>query len=104
MNTYEWFYSAIDDPFLSTDETITELYHRVQLEELPLIIYKNIHNKNRWFVSLDERSQGKTIFAGFHFAKDFKYVEQATQWARTQFGSGQDIKVTYVGPLNLVKE
>ncbi len=101
MNTYEWLYTSLKDTTIPKEDVLNELYHRVQLEELPLIIYKA---QKKWRVSLDERHIGKHTFAGFHFAKEFMYAEQATKWARTQFGTGGDIKVSYFGPLTLTKE
>lgn len=101
MNTYEWLYASLKDTTIPKEDILMELYHRIQLEELPLIIYKA---QNRWRVALDERSTGKNTFAGFHFAKEFTFVEQAAKWARTQFGTGKDIQVSYFGPLTLVKE
>lgn len=89
-NTVAWFNTAIKDKSIPTEDTLTELYHRVQLEELPLIVYTQ-HNK--WYVTLDERELGKGPYGGFHFHKPFGSLQSATQWARTQFGTGKDVNI-----------
>lgn len=93
MNTIEWLYTSISEKRIPTEDILTELYHRVQIEELPLIVYTK---SNKWFVTLDERSIGKGDFGGFHFYKPFSNMIAAVTWARNQFGTGKDINVSVV--------
>ena len=94
MNTIEWLYTSLDNKSIPREDILIELYHRVQIEELPLIIYKK---DNKWHVTLDERTVGKGNYGGFHFHKAFTNVLAAIEWARKQFGSGKDINLTTFG-------
>lgn len=92
-NTVEWLHKSLKDKNIPTEDILTELYHRVQLEELPLIIYTQ---NGKWNVTLDERSAGKGKYDGFHFHKPFGTLISATAWARKQFGTGGDVNIDVV--------
>lgn len=83
MNTIEWLYTSLSEKRIPKEDILFELYHRVQLENLPLVVYTK---NNKWFVTLDERSIGKGNFGGFHFYKPFSNMIAAVSWATKQFG------------------
>ncbi len=93
MNVTEW----INKRKTLSESELTELFHRIQLEELPLIIYKQ--SNFNWVLCLDERLSGIPAKEGFIVKAGFYDSIQLMKWARKQFGSEKDINVQYLGPM-----
>lgn len=81
-----------------SDEDLAELYHRIQLQELPMICYKS---NDKWVLCLDQREAGIKAKDGFIIRKGFHDSAYLIKWARTQFGTGVDVNIQWLGPLTL---
>ena len=80
-----------------TDEQ--ELYCRIQLDNLPLLMFHDPEEFSKWVIALDEREAGKTIHNCYWLDSGFVTMNQAVQWVFSKFG--HDVTVNYVGKIQL---
>lgn len=74
-----------------------ELFHRIQLEELPVVLFWD--DKYKWSIVLDERECGKPLAECYWLESGFKFSTLAYHWITKKIGQG--VNINFHGKIQL---
>lgn len=96
-STSEWLDTKLPKGGELKKNEIQELFHRVQLEDLPIVLF--YHDKYQWSIVLDERETGKPLSECYWFESGFKFSTLAYNWIVKKFG--ETVPIHFHGKIQL---
>jgi hypothetical protein len=80
-------------------EDAQELFCRIQLDELPVVLFQDPEGFSKWVVALDERQVGKPLANCYWLESGFFNAASAARWAHNHFAP--NVNIEYVGKIQL---